>query len=100
MPSIKVSVPHKLTTDEALSRVKKAADSIVASQGHRASKLEGHWEGKTGSYHVVAFGIAASFRLAANSDDVTVTAGLPFFAVPFFGYIKSELKNRLKKILA
>ena len=100
MPTIRVSVPHKLTQDEALKRVRKAIDAAKKQHPEKVPDLKETWDGYEGSFSGSAMGNSLAGTLAVEPDEVTVEGKLPLLAMPFKGKIESAIQDTLKRLLA
>jgi hypothetical protein len=100
MPTIRVSVPHKLTQDEALKRIKKTIAEAKKKNSDKVSELTETWDGYEGEFSGSAMGYDVGGGIAIEPGQVVVTGKLPFIAIPFKGKIESGIEGMLKHLLA
>jgi hypothetical protein len=100
MPTIRVAVPHKLTQDEALKRIKKTVAEAKKQNSDKVSDLKETWDGYEGEFSGSAMGHDVSGSVAVEPAAVVVTGKLPFIALPFKGKIESGIEGMLKRLLA
>ena len=100
MPTIKLSVPHRLGADEAKKRIQKMAAEGKQQFGQMLSDVEENWNGNNASLRFKAMGMSVSGRLEVAEADVQVEIDLPFAALPFKGRMKQELRNRAQALLS
>src|SRR6478735_8744449 len=56
IPSLDFSIPHKLTQEEALKRIKHLLSDAKRDHSDKIDKLEEHWEGNKGTFSFSAKG--------------------------------------------
>ena len=100
MPSIKLSVPHKLGAEEAKKRVTKLISDARAQFGHSVSDVKESWTDQRGTFSFRAMGFAISGTLQVDPASVDLEINLPFAALPFKSRIESELSGKAKELLA
>ena len=99
MPNLSVSVPHQLSQDEALTRVKRAIALFYAQYSDKA-KIQESWNGYTGEFSASGQGQTVPTTVTVNPGDVTVNVTLPTLALMFKSKIEATLKDVLTKALA
>lgn len=100
MPSIKVSVPHQLTQEEAKIRISKLiADSRVKFDG-QVSGLQENWTGYTDNFRFSAMGFSVDGKLEVQPADVLVEINLPWPALGFKSRIENEIVKHARELLA
>jgi hypothetical protein len=95
-----ISVPHKLTQDEAAARVRNLIEQLRGQFGNHASNLQESWNGYTGTYSFEVMGFAVSGKLQISQSDVKMDGQFPFAALPFKGRIEKTAREKLKELLA
>ena len=100
MPSIKLSVPHKLGVDEAKRRISKLMTETQKQFSGVATDVTETWNGTNASIGFKAMGMPVSGSLAVQATEVQVEIDLPFAALPFKGQVERELSSRAKLLLA
>ena|SRR5690606_31297836 len=99
MPSFSMTVPHKLSQEEALSRIQKMLGELKKEHGDSISDLSESWSGNTGDFSLTAMGMKISGQLAVQPNDVALNANIPFAAVPFKGQIEKLIRDEAEKLL-
>jgi hypothetical protein len=99
MPSLEVSVPHQLSQDDALSRVKQYLAQLKMQHADKVSGVVEIWNGYVGKLKVSSK-FSGSGTITVNPSDVTVKSSLPLLAIPFKGKIESAIHDALAAALA
>jgi hypothetical protein len=100
MPDLNISIPHQLSQDEALLRLKSAIADAKEQYGEKIDELRENWNGYSGTLNVAAMGQKLSVVLAVNPSDVTVQSALPMIAMMFRGKIEAAIRQEGTKLLA
>ena len=100
MPSIHISVSHRLTQADALKRIKKAITAAKDQNPEKVRELNETWEGYVGKFSGTAMGHSVAASVAVNSGEVTVDGKLPLLATPFRGKIEAAIQDMLTRLLA
>lgn len=100
MPSFAMSVPHKLTQDEAQSRIKNLLAELKQQYGDQVSDLQETWNGHNGQFALTAMGMRISGTLAVEPEQVSLNGNIPFAAVPFRGQIEKLIREQAETLLA
>lgn len=99
MPGINISVPHELSQDEALSRVKRLLGQVEAQFSDKISELQESWVGYVGTFSFSAMGFPVSGTFTVTASEVILQSTLPFAALPFKGKIESTIRERAAILL-
>ncbi len=100
MPKVTVTVPHALSEDQAVKRLKHRFGDLQRRFGDSVSDFEEQWDGNVLSYRFTTLGVKVQGTVAAADSNVTVTAELPLLAMPMKGTIENQIRGELEKILA
>ena len=100
MPTINISVPHQLGTDEAKRRITTLISETKAKFGHEVSNLQENWNGNQGNFSFKARGFSVSGDLWVEQGNAKMNINLPFAAFPLKGRIEKEISERAKELLA
>lgn len=100
MPKLEISVPHKLSQDEALDRIKRFVASAKVQYSSKTGDVEESWNGYVGSFSGKAGPSVVSGTLTVNPSSVVLNFALPFIAMLAKGQIESGVREQLSKILA
>jgi len=100
MPSIKISVPHKLGPDEAKKRITNLIAESREKFGSQISNVRESWDGHRGDFGFKAMGFDVSGNLAVQPAVVDIEIHLPFAALLFKSRVENEISSKAKELLA
>ncbi len=100
MAKLNMSVPHKLSQDEALRRIKNLLGEVKNQFADEISDLREEWNGNMGKFSFSAMGFSMSGTLTVNPSEVELSGNLPFAATFFKGKITSTIRERAETLLA
>jgi hypothetical protein len=100
MPELNVSIPHQLTRQEALQRVKSVLEKVKSQHEDRISNLKQAWTDNSGKFSFSIMGFAVSGILTVYETSVELNSDIPLAAVLFKGKIKSLIEQEGEKLLA
>lgn len=100
MPAINLSIPHKLSPEEAKLRITKLITETKSQFGGSVSEVKESWADNKGTFSFRAMGFPVSGNLQVEPSTVQVEINLPFAALPFKGRVESEISTRAKQLLA
>jgi Putative polyhydroxyalkanoic acid system protein (PHA_gran_rgn) len=99
MPDLTVTVPHRLTQEEALNRIKRIIASAKKQYAGNVSDLQESWNGYIGTFKVSARGFSGSGDVTVGPTDVTLQLTLPFAAMLLKGQIESTIREQVSRLL-
>jgi hypothetical protein len=88
MASLKMSIPHQLTQQEALNRIKHLLAKLQQEQKDKISNVKEDWNGETGNFQFTAKGFDLSGVIKVQPSSIDIDATVPF-AVSLF---KEQIK--------
>jgi Putative polyhydroxyalkanoic acid system protein (PHA_gran_rgn) len=100
MPSIKFSVPHQLSVEEASRRLKNAISDLKVQFGDRIQNLKENWSDNEGHYSFEAMGFRVAGGMVVRESSVDFYGNVPFAALPFKGKIESAAKQHITTLLS
>jgi hypothetical protein len=100
MPKVSVDVPHTLTEEEALGRVKGLMTDVKRQYATYFTDLQENWSEKRGEFSLKAMGFNISGTIAVAPQQVAFRADLPFAATPFKGRIEGAVRDEATRLLA
>ena len=100
MPSLDISIPHELSQEEALTRIKRLLSEAKRDHGDKIDKLEENWEGNTGTFSFSAKGYDISGNLVVQPNSIELTSTVPFAVSLFKGMITSMITQKAKELLS
>ena len=100
MAKLNMAVPHRLTPDEALRRIKTLLGEVKNQFADKISDLREEWSGNTGKFSFSAMGFSVSGTLTVKPSEVELCGNFPFAAMFFKGKIESTIRERAETLLA
>ena len=100
MPSLTISTPHALTTEEATARLKTFFEKLKARHQDKVSNLLEQWIDNKLEYSFSTYGFNIKGDLTVEPGEVKVNGSLPFAAMMFKGKIEQSVREELEKRLA
>jgi len=100
MSSLNIKIPHHLTQEEALARIKTLLVRIKQEQKDKISDVKEEWEGSTGSFQFRSFGQTLSGVIDVNATNVEINSRLPLTLSLFKGKIEEVIQDKAKQLLA
>lgn len=100
MVKLNMAVPHRLTQDEALRRIKKLFGEAKNEFADKVSDLREEWNGNTGTFSFTARGFSISGTLTVKPSGLELSGNLPFAAMFFKGKIESKIREHAEILLA
>lgn len=100
MPKMSVVVPHQLTQDEAMGRIRRLLGEVKTDYGDKVTDLKESWSGNRGEFGFKAMGFAVSGTLDVKPGEVALNGNLPFAALPFKSKIETTIRDRATQLLA
>ena len=100
MPSIQVTVHHKLTEHEAMSRIKNLVANLKQEHGNKVSNIEEEWHARSGKFSFTFHGFALSGTINLHPGTVEIHGKLPLAVTLFRGKIKEVIKEKAHELLS
>jgi Putative polyhydroxyalkanoic acid system protein (PHA_gran_rgn) len=100
VPKLTVVVPHELTQDEALARIKGLIEQLKERHGSQVTDLHEHWNGYVGTFSGKSMGMTVSGTIAVRPHDIEVAGQLPLMAGAFKGQIEQRIREGAAQLLA
>ncbi len=95
-----VSVPHKLSEDEAKKRIEDLITGMREKYGDKISNFQGQWTGYSYVFSLSAMGFSASGKMIIEPDQVVLSANLPLLAQVFQDKIEKAIRERAESFFA
>jgi hypothetical protein len=99
MPSLDFSIPHKLTQDEALNKIKQLLTDAKRDHGDMIENLQENWEGNKGSFSFSAKGYDISGELIVQPNSIDIHSKVPFALTLFKGMITDMITKNANELL-
>lgn len=100
MPAIQVTVHHKLTEHEAMSRIKGLVTNLKHEHGDKVSNIEEEWHARSGTFSFTFHGLDLSGTIHLHPGTVEIHGKLPFAVSLFRGKIKQVIKDKAHELLS
>jgi len=100
MSKLNLSIPHQLSQEEALSRIKNLLKNLKEEQAATVSNVREEWNDNGGSFAFSAMGFDLSGNIAVNPSTVDIDAEVPFAVSMFSGTIKNIITQKASELLA
>jgi hypothetical protein len=100
MPSIQVTVHHKLTEHEAMSRIKNLVTNLKQEHGDKVSNINEEWHARSGKFSFTFHGFALSGTMNLHPGTVEIHGKLPLAVTLFRGKIKEVIKEKASELLS
>ena len=99
MSKLNLNIPHQLSKEEALDRIRHMLENLKKEQKNTISNVKEQWEGDTGNFSFTAKGFKLAGNIQVNDSNVEINSDLPF-AVSFFkGKISSLITEKAQELL-
>ena len=100
MADLNVSIPHELSKEEALDRIKKLLTNLKKEQAQIVTDVKEKWEGERGEVQFSAQGFDLAGNIQVNDNSVDIDAELPFALSFFKGMIKKVIEDKASILLS
>ena len=100
MPSLDLSIPHQLSQEEALNRIKQLWSDTKRDHSGMISDLKENWEGNKGTFSFNAKGYDISGNLEVQPHSIEIRSQVPFAVSLFKGMIANMVQQKAKELLA
>lgn len=100
MASLKMSIPHKLSQQEALSRIKGLLGKLKEEKKDMITHVKENWKDQTGTFEFTVKGFAISGVIQAHPSHIDIDAKVPFAVSLFSGKIKQVIGDKANELLS
>ena len=100
MSSLNINIPHNLTKEEALLRIKGLLQQVRDEQANIVSNVQENWQDDKGQFSFSAMGFDLSGLIDVKDDGVDINADLPFAVSLFKGKIKEVITEKATQLLS
>lgn len=100
MSSLKMHIPHKLSQEEALGRIKTLLHKVKHEQKDNISNVKEEWSHDTGHFHFKAMGFDLSGVIKVHNESVDIHAKVPMAVYLFRNKIKQVIEDKAHEILS
>jgi len=100
MSSLKLHIPHKLSQEEALGRIKTLLHKLKHEQKSKITNIKEEWSHGTGHFHFTAQGFNLSGVIKVHAGSIDIHAKLPIAVSIFKNKIKKVIHEKAEELLA
>ena len=100
MSNLEIAIPHNLSQEEALTRVKNMFTQIKKEHGDKISILKEEWHGNAGNFSFTTQGFTITGNLTVTPSHVEVIGKIPFAISVFKGAISKTIQQQATKMLS
>ena len=98
MSSLNLNIPHSLSKEEAISRIKNLFSNLKDEHKDMISDVHESWQENKGNFSFKAKGFNLAGDIIVNDSNVQINSDLPF-AVSFFKSAISDVITKKAKTL-
>ena len=100
MASLEMTIPHQLSQDEALKRIKNLLSNTRKEHADMISNLEENWDGYNGQFSFSAKGYEISGNLNVQPSSIEISSKIPFAVSLFKGTITKLIRDKADELLS
>ena len=100
MRSFNLDIPHKLSQQEALSRIKNLFTILRLEQKDKISGVKESWQNETVTFQFTAMGFTVSGMLTVHPSNIELNAKVPFTVFLFRNKIRKVIREKAVELLA
>lgn len=97
--TLKVSLPHRLSRQEAVRRLQNGFAGFRQQYGHQIAQLDDTWSGDHLDFRATAFGQSLTGRLDVRDNTVDIEIDLPWLFAVLAEKIKGQVVQAGTKLL-
>ena len=99
MPTLKISIPHNLSQQEALDRIQKLVSDLKTQHKDKITVDHESWDNNTGHLQFNALGNKISGTVKVEQKSIDIAADVPLMVSLFEGKIRKMIEEESKKLL-
>ena len=100
MPSIQITIHHKLTEHEAMARIKHLVTKLEHEHGDKVSDIQEEWHARSGKFSFSFHGMNFAGTMNLHPGTVEIHGKIPLAVALFRGKIKKVIKEKADELLA
>ena len=97
--SIKISIPHRLSRDEAARRLQKGLADFRTQYASNLAQMDDRWTGDHMDFRASAFGQSITGRIDVRDDAVDMEVDLPWLFAVLAEKIKGQVQQAGQRLL-
>lgn len=99
MPKIKINVPHKVSQEEVIKRLKNFSAELKKEHGDTISNLQERWENNKVEIDLSVKGISTKISMEITPQELIIIGKIPLIALPFKGKIEQTIKDKVEELM-
>lgn len=100
MPRLSMTIPHDLSQEKAVERLKDGFGQLRETHRQHVKNLEETWNDSTLTFGFTTFGFKIKGSVAVELSEVKMAGELPFAAMMFKSTIQQQVRDQISKLLA
>lgn len=100
MAKLDITIPHQLSSQEALTRVKGLLQQLQQEQKDTIRNVSERWLGNEGEFSFSAKGFDLAGKIRVEDNAVKIDGELPFALSFFKGAISKVIKEKAGELLS
>src|SRR5215467_1943023 len=100
MPTLKMSIPHRLSQEEAMKRVQALMDRLKTEHADKLSNVNIDWSGNISNLQFVAKGFHIAGTIHVQSSTVDIQAKVPLIVSLYGQKIKDIIEKESEQLLS
>ncbi len=98
--TISVSIPHRLTQQEARTRLMNGIADLKAKHGQHLASVSETWNGNQMSFQLAAMGQQVTGRVDVQPDTVKLDVDLPWLLAMIAEKLRPQVEQEGRKLLS
>jgi hypothetical protein len=100
MPKLEMTVPHQLSQQEALQRIRNLIPQLRQEYGKDITDLREQWQDNIGTFSFKVKGFSVSGKLTVEPSQINLSGTVPLAATFHKGKIETAIRERAKRLLS
>lgn len=97
--TISLSIPHRLSQDEARARIQNTLAGLKSQQAARLAQVEEHWAGDHMDFRLAVMGQSVTGRVDVRDSAVDLAIDLPWILAMFADKVRGEVQREGTRLL-
>jgi hypothetical protein len=97
--TINLSIPHRLSADEARTRVQNTIAGLKGQHAARLAQVEDRWSGNHMDFRLAVMGQSVTGRVDVRDSTVDLAIDLPWLLAMFAERVRGEVQREGTRLL-
>ena len=97
--TVTLSIPHRLSADEARTRIQQTLAGLKSQHAARLAQVNERWDGNHMEFHLAVMGQAVTGRVDVGARAVDLAIDLPWILGMFAEKLRGEVQREGTKLL-